>query len=172
MPYFTHHFEAVIALHPVGRYNYTVVYLPESIAHELPFSESPRLRVEADLSGVSVKGAWQPAMGRWYLMLPKRPLKEAELKVGSRVEVSFRLLPQDQVDLPVELDEVLKLQPKLLEAWIPLSAGKQRALSHMVGSAKLASTRSARLEQVKNVLLGKAPPPWIKSRQRTPPSDA
>jgi hypothetical protein len=64
MAYFTHHFDAEIALHPVGKYNYTVVYLPASIAAELPFESSARLRVEADLSGVQVKGAWQPASGR------------------------------------------------------------------------------------------------------------
>jgi antitoxin component of MazEF toxin-antitoxin module len=172
MAYFTHQFDAEIALHPVGTYNYTVVYLPASIASELPFESSPRLRVEADLSGVQVKGAWQPASGRWYLMLPKKPLKDADLKIGSRVEVSFRLLPQDQVDLPAELAQLLQAMPKAQIAWKALSAGKQRALAHLVGSAKLAQTRSARLKQVQDVLLGLAPPPWIKSRQRTVRGDA
>lgn len=172
MPYFTHHFDTEIALHPVGTYNYTVVYLPGEIAAELPFESNPRLRVEADLSGVPVKGAWQPASGRWYLMLPKKPLKDADLKVGSRVEVSFRLLPQDQVDVPAEITQLLAAVPKAKAAWNELSAGKQRALAHLVGSAKLLQTRTARLKQVQEVLLGIAQPPWIKSRSRTVRGDA
>jgi hypothetical protein len=172
MPYFSHHFDATISLHPVGSYNYTVVYLPAEIASELPFEMSPRLRVEADISGVTVKGAWQPASGRWYLMLPKRPLKDAELKIGSRVEVSFRLLPQDQVDVPSELAELLDAKPKIQKAWKALSAGKQRALAHMIGSAKLPQTRLVRLEQVQEVLLGKTAPPWEKSRRQTVRGDA
>ncbi len=166
MPYFTHHFETVIALHPVGLYNYTVVFLPDAIAAELPFDISSRLRVEADLSGVPVKGAWQPSSRRWYLMLPKKPLKDADLKVGSPVEVSFRLLPQDQVDVPPELAQLLNAVPKAQAAWSELSAGKQRGLAHLVASAKLAPTRLDRVQQVQDVLLGKAPLPWFKSRER------
>jgi uncharacterized protein YdeI (YjbR/CyaY-like superfamily) len=81
-------------------------------------------------------------------MLPKKPLKDADLKVGSRVEVPFRLLPQDQVDVPVELAQLLVRVPEAQSAWNELSAGKQRALAHMVASAKLAQTRSVRLKQV------------------------
>jgi uncharacterized protein YdeI (YjbR/CyaY-like superfamily) len=100
-------------------------------------------------------------------MLPKKPLKDADLKIGSRVEVSFRLLPQDQVDLPDELEQWLRTKPKDRNAWKALSAGKQRALAHLVASAKLPQTRAARLKQVQDVVHGLAPPPWIKGRQRT-----
>ena len=160
LSYFTHHFETVIALHPVGTYNYTVVYLPRLISAELPFHISPRLRIEADISGVPVKGAWQPAFGQWYLMLPMKPLKEAKLRIGSHVEVAFRLLPQDEVDTPVEIQTLVASSKGASKCWNNLSAGKQRAMAHMVSSAKRPETRGARLENVRKVLLGLAPAPW------------
>jgi hypothetical protein len=166
MPYFSHHFDAVIERHPVGAYDYTVVFLPAEIAAELPFAESSRLRMEADVSGLQVKAAWQPASGRWYVMLPKGPLKEAGLAVGSHVEVSFRLVPQDHVDVPPELVDRLASEPTMQAAWQALTAGKQRAFAHMVGGAKMASTRAARVDAVQAMLLGDAPLPWIMSKRR------
>jgi hypothetical protein len=160
MSYFTHHFETAVALHPVGTYNYTVVYLPPDIAATLPFSQAPRLRTEADVAGVPVKGAWQPSGGRWYLMLPKAPLRRAGLRIGSVVEVAFRLSPQDEVDLPAELAELLASQRLVSEAWQKLTAGKQRGLAYMVSSAKKPETRAAHLAQVQGIVLGELPEPW------------
>lgn len=156
--------EAAIARHPVGKYHYTVVYLPPTIASALPFAESARLRIEADVSGIPVKGAWQPARGRWYLMLPKQPLRQAGLSVGSPVEVAFRLLPQDEVEVPPELEELLRTDRTMRQAWTRLSAGKQRGLAHMIDSAKRPDTRRARLEQVRRVVLGLEPEPWNRKR--------
>jgi hypothetical protein len=158
--YFTHQFDTRIARHAVGTYSYTVVYLDPSLIGELPLDQHARLRVEADVSGVPVKGAWQPAKGQWYLMLPKAPLKAAGLAIGSAVEVSFRVLPQDDVDVPEELAALLAKKAKVRKGWEQLSAGKQRGLAHMVASAKRAETRAARVAQVEAVLLGKAPLPW------------
>jgi hypothetical protein len=160
MGYFTHHFEATVALHPVGSYHYTVVYLPPDIAAELPFAQSSRLRIEADIAGVAVKGAWQPSNGRWFLMLPKSPMRKAGIAVGARVEVAFRLAPQDEVDLPDELRQLLRADPAVQAAWQQLTPGKQRGLAYMVSSAKRAETRCARLEQVRGVVLGVLPEPW------------
>jgi hypothetical protein len=162
MAYFTHRFEATVSLHPVGTYNYTVVYLDAALAASLPFNESPRLRIEADISGVPVKGAWQPSGGRWYLMLPKSPLKMAGIGIGDGVEVAFKLLPQDEVDIPPELAAALKANRQAREAWAALSSGKQRGLAYMIASAKRPETKSARVKQVSAVLLGAVPPPWVR----------
>jgi hypothetical protein len=166
MAYFEHRFDTVIRLHPVGTYSYTVVYLDPKLVPLLPFHEAARLRIEADVSGVPVKGAWQPAGGRWYLMLPKGPLRQAGLKVGAEVEVSFRLLSQDQVDIPPELAGLLKADPALRKAWNAISAGKQRGLAHMIASAKKAETRAARLQQVRGIVLGELPEPWKRAAGR------
>ena len=166
MPYFTHRFDTVIALHDVGRYHYTVVHLPAEIAAELPFETSARLRVEADISGLPVKGAWQPSGGGWYLMLPRMPLRKAGLAVGSAVEVAFRLLAQDDVDLPAELTALLRDEPAVQAAWKALTPGKQRGLAHMVASARKPETRQARLQQVRGVVLGELPEPWKHGKAR------
>lgn len=160
MPYFEHVFETRIARHAVGTYHYTVVYLDPSLHAVLPLDRHARLRIEADVSGLPVKGAWQPARGRWYLMLPKDGLKAADLRIGSSVEVSFRVLPQDDVDIPDELAALLSAKSRVRKAWERLSPGKQRGLAHMVASAKRAETRAARVEKVEAVLLGKEPLPW------------
>jgi Bacteriocin-protection, YdeI or OmpD-Associated/Domain of unknown function (DUF1905) len=162
MPYFDHHFETRIAKHPVGASHYTVVYLDPVIAPALPFAEHARLRIEADIAGIPVKGAWQPARGRWYLMLPKPALKAAGLRIGSVVEVAFKVIAQDDVDVPPELAALLGTKVRVRKAWDTLSAGKQRGLSHMVASAKRAETKAARVAQVEAVLLGKAPLPWLR----------
>lgn len=160
MAYFTHRFETTVSLHPVGPYHYTVVYLEPALQDSLPLKKSPRLRVEADVSGVAVKGAWQPSGGRWYLMLPKAPLKRAGIGIGTAVEVAFKVVPQDDVEVPPELSAALRTNRKAREAWAKLSAGTQRGLAHLIASAKRAETKSARVERVIAVLLGEAALPW------------
>lgn len=162
MAYFTHRFEATVSLHPVGTYNYTVVYLDAELHDSLPLKEHPRLRIEADISGVPVKGAWQPSGGRWYLMLPKGPIRQAGIAIGTVVEVAFKVLAQDDVDIPPELSAALQIKPKARKTWSALSAGKQRGLAYMVASAKRPETRQARVQQVIAVLLGEAPLPWVR----------
>jgi hypothetical protein len=163
LTYFEHTFETRIARHSVGTYRYTVVYLDSALHAVLPLDRHARLRVEADIGGLPVKGAWQPAKGRWYLMLPKDGLKRAGLVVGASVEVAFRVLPQDEVEIPPPLAELLQAMPRVRTAWRQLSPGKQRGLAHMVASAKRAHTQTARLAKVEAILLGEEPPPW--SRQ-------
>ena len=164
MPWFTYRFETTICRHPVGRYYYTVVYLDPSLHEALPLDQHPRLRIEADVAGIPVKGAWQPARGRWYLMLPKSPLRQAGLRVGSDVEVAFRMLPQDHVEVPAELAVLVKSGPSLQKAWLALTAGQQRGLSHWVSSAKKPDTRATRIAQIRLILCGKAPLPWVRHK--------
>jgi Bacteriocin-protection, YdeI or OmpD-Associated len=162
MAYFTHRFETVVARHPVGRVSYTVVYLEATLEASLPLVAHPRLRIEADISGIALKGAWQPAQGRWYLMLPKAALKLAELRIGSRVEVAFRVIAQDDVDVPEELAIRLASTKRLRTAWSTHTPGTQRGLAHYIASAKRAETRAARLAQVEAAIMGTAPLPWAR----------
>lgn len=164
MGWFTHHFETPITRHPVGTSAYTVVYLDPALHDSLPLQQHPRLRIEADVGGVPVKGAWQPARGRWYLMLPKRRLKEAGLAVGDTVEVAFRVIAQDDVDIPEELARRLSQVQRLRTAWERQTPGTQRGLAHFIESAKRAETRAARLSQVESALLGIAALPWAGRR--------
>lgn len=56
----SHHFATRIHRHAVGTYHRTVVYRAASMHGELPLDAQVRLHVEADISGVPVKGASQP----------------------------------------------------------------------------------------------------------------
>ena len=166
MAYFTHRFETTIRRHAVGSYHYTVVYLPDDIARTMPFAEHPRLRIEADVSGVPVKGAWQPAKGVWYLMLPKAGLKAVGLAIGDEVDVAFRVIAQDDVDVPEELAAALAKSAKRRKAWEAHTAGTRRGLAHFVESAKRAATRAARLEAALAALYGTAELPWARRDAR------
>jgi len=164
MGWFTHRFETSIARHPVGTSHYTVVYLDPALHDSLPLSEHPRLRIEADVGGVPVKGAWQSARGRWYLMLPRRRLKEAGLAIGDTVDVAFRVIAQDDVEIPEELARRLSQVQRLRTAWARQTPGTQRGLAHFIESARRAETRAARLSLVEKALLGTAPLPWAGRR--------
>lgn len=170
MAYFTHRFETKIARHCVGTMAYTVVLLDPTLQDTLPLREFPRLRVEADVAGVAIKGAWQPAKGIWYLMLPKAPLKQAGLSIGDSVEVAFRVVAQDDVDVPMELADRLASDGRLRLAWAELTPGAQRGLAHFVSSAKRIETRTVRLERVEAALLGTAPLPWSRTERRNIPA--
>jgi hypothetical protein len=160
LAFFTHHFETTITRHSVGTMRYTVVLLDPAFHDELPLREHPRLRIEADVGGVPVKGAWQPAKGVWYLMLPKAPLKAAGLTIGDRVDVAFRVIAQDDVDIPAELAQRLATVRRLRTSWDALTPGARRGLAHFLESARRAETRADRLQKIEAALQGTAPMPW------------
>ncbi len=162
MAFFTHVFETVVARRPVGTSFYAVVYLDASLQASLPLREHPRLRIEADIGGIPLKGAWQPAKGQWYLMLPRAALKHSGLRIGSRVEVAFTVIAQDDVDVPEELAARLASLTRLRTAWATHTPGTQRGLAHFIASARRAETRAARLAQVEAAIVGTAPLPWAR----------
>jgi hypothetical protein len=137
--------------------HYTVVWLPEKVAAELPLDVHPRLRVHAVVGEVPVDGAFQPSGGRWYLMLSKPLLKQAALRLGDRTEVRFSLADPDAVDVPDALQAALSGRKKAAKAFAALSAGKKRALCHHVASAKRAPTQQRRVDDVISVLTGGRP---------------
>ena len=52
MDFFPYGFETRIAHHDLGAYRYTVVWLDEEIATELPFEGQPRLRIAGEVAEV------------------------------------------------------------------------------------------------------------------------
>jgi hypothetical protein len=101
--YFPHAFTGPIEHHDLGTYRYTVLWLPEDIAAQLPLAEHPRLRISGELNDAPCQGAWQPSRGRWYLMLGKPLLKTTGLSVGCLAELRFRVEPQDELEVPTLL---------------------------------------------------------------------
>ena len=152
---YPHSFEGCVETHDVGseRYVYTVCWIPDEVARELPLEENPRLRVEGEINDVPFAGALHPVRGRWYVLLSKAFLKEALPEGGSELEVRFRVADQDAVDVPDELADLLEVRPTARAAWEALTPGKRRFLAHPVASAKRPDTRRRRAEKVVEQLL-------------------
>lgn len=158
MDFYPHAFTGRIERHALGTMVYTVVFLPDDLAAELPFDAHPRLRMSGEINDAPVAGAWQPVRGRWYLMLNKTTLRAIEAAVGDEVEVRFRIEPQDAVDAPDDLLAAIAREPAAAATWSKMTAGQRRGSSHMVNSAKTAETRRRRILAVVEALAAGAPP--------------
>jgi len=141
-------FDAPIEYHDFGRMGYTVVYLPEKIKKNLPFKQYPRLRVNADILGYPIDGAFQPEHGKIYLIVSKAILKEIGVKLGEQVTVQFTVADQNAVSVPIELEAALKQDKVALKVWDSLTPGKQRAFCHSVATAKTKPTIEKRVRTV------------------------
>lgn len=145
MSFFAHEFETTVQHHEVGKYVYTVVFLPPEIAAQLPFDKHSRLRMRGEINDHPIEAAWQPVRGRYYVMLSKPLLKAAELAVGMRATIRFSLVDQNAVELPADIQHIIENNQKFGAHWIGLSAGKQRGFMHWVGEARTTQTRTKRI---------------------------
>jgi len=148
MFHFPYQFEATVEPHDLGTYRYTVVFLSQELVAELPFAQTPRLRISGEINDHPMTGAWQPSRGRWYLMLSKPLLKATGLEIGMTAEVRFRLEPQDEVEIPASLVAALGGHAAAEARFEGLTPGKQRALAHRVMSAKTPATEARRVAEV------------------------
>ncbi len=159
-------FETKIEKQDFGTFAFTAIKLDPRLHEILPLKEFPRLRVEVDLNGVVFKGSWQPSGGQWYLIVARPKLKKAGLELGSPVKVAFRVIPQDDVDVPEELARELEVDTSAAEAWEALSPGKRRGLAYLISEPKTPKTRGVRLAKVLAMLHGDEPLPWDRMKQK------
>ncbi|WP_421724719.1 YdeI/OmpD-associated family protein [Bauldia sp.] len=148
MSYYPFSFEAEIVRHNVGRYRYTVVFLPDAMVADMPFDRHARPRISGEVADVPFSGAWQPVRGRWYLMLSKPLLRDAGIVIGDTVEVRFRLEDQGSVAVPAILEDAVAGDRALQDIWATTTAGQKRGFAHHIGSAKTEPTRRKRLDEV------------------------
>ena len=109
---YPYQFTSKIEMRGEGKMAAAVVYLPKKLQQKLPLKEQPRLRVEAEINGFRHNGAFQPAKGRWYLMLSRKVLKLCHLSVGDRATIDFEIADQEAIDVPNEL--LFALEAKVL----------------------------------------------------------
>ena len=149
-------FEGRIAYHDVGseKYAYTVVFLPDDLAAELPLKEYPRLRVTGEVRDYSIEASLTPVRGRWYILLSKKLLHAIGASVGDEVEVRFEIGDQDAVDVPASLKDALARNRKMRALWDKQTPGKQRGLAYRVAAAKTAATQEKRIAEVFGILKG------------------
>jgi hypothetical protein len=148
MAYFDHVFDARISRHMVGTLAYTVVFLDPSIEIDAPDAPRRPIRADLEVAGIPFRAAWQSSKGRRYVMLSKKLLRDAGAKLGDRVEVAFRIVGDDDVQVPDELATAIARSKRLTKAWESLTPGRQRGLTHLVHSAKTAPTRAKRVARV------------------------
>jgi hypothetical protein len=155
MTAYPHSFETRVARHDVGTYRYTVVFLPAALAASL--GVQGRVRFSGEINDVPLSGAWQPVRGRWFAMLSKTLLRDADARLGSTVTIRFRLEEADAVEIPEPLRIVLSSNSAARAAWRGLRPGQQRGLAHRIASAKQAETVSRRVAEVTRLLLAGGP---------------
>lgn len=164
MSTYPYEFEGPLERHGVGRSRviwYRVLFLPDRLARSLPFDRHPRLRVRGEIADVPVSGAWLPTGdGRRYFLVSPAVCRAAQIGLGTRVEMRFRIDDPTRVDLPDELSAALERDRAAADAWRTLTPGTQRGLAHLVASARTAETRSRRLAAVlEEVVAARAPTP-------------
>ncbi len=157
MSYFDYSFEAPISTHDVGssRYRYTVIWLDEDVARDLPLNAHPKLRIIGEINDVPFRSALTPVRGRWYVLVSKTQLREMDARVGDPVEVRFSIDDQDAVDVPEALSAALKSNAPMAKLWADLTPGKQRGLAYRVASAKTEATQKKRVAEVFDIITGK-----------------
>lgn len=149
-------FEGRIVYHDVGseKYAYTVVFLPDELAAELPLKEYPRLRIAGEVQDHPIDASLTPVRGRWYILLSKKLLRAIGASIDDEVEVRFEIADQDAVEVPPALTAALKRNKRMRALWEKQTPGKQRGLAYRVASAKTAATQEKRIAEVFGILKG------------------
>lgn len=124
----------------------TAIFLPEEIIEQLP---KGRVRVKGTFSGALFSLAVQHLKdGARYFAVSAPLRKAAGIKPGDKVEVTFKLVDPDKIDIPEELKAVLAQDDLAMKAWKKLSTGYQRSLIHYVTSVKNVDSRIKRSLQL------------------------
>jgi antitoxin component of MazEF toxin-antitoxin module len=155
--YFPHEIESLVERRVHGPWSFLVVYLPAALEQQLTCEHGTKLRVEAELLEHGWQGAWQPSRAGRYLKLPPELVRSAGLAPGDRVELHFRVVPEETLIVPEELASALDGATR--SAWEQLTAGHRRGLCHRVANARQAATRLARVREVLDFLQARGPDP-------------
>jgi len=132
-----------------------VLFLPPELEALLPFDAHPRLRVQGEMAGVPVAGAFMPTGdGRRYVIVPPVVRKRAGVDIGDTIEMRFAVDDQDRVVIPEPLARELARDEDLRAAWERLSPGRRRGLVHPIHAARTAPTRDKRLREAIEVMRG------------------
>lgn len=167
-PAWTHSFEGPIEVIDYGRMVYWAVFLPKALASLPAFASGRPVRMRGRVggaTGVDVALAWQRKNGRRYILLSKAIAKKIGASAGSRVQVAFDLVEDEEVVVPDEIEEAMRQEADWRALWAKLTPGQRRAASHRVSSAKGESIRADRAIRIfRDLEEGRTPGP---PRRRT-----
>ena len=120
----------------------TAIYLPEKVIKQLP---QGRVRVKGTFNGVPFALAVLHLKdGSRFFSVNASLRRAAQLRVGDRVHVHFKIVDPDKLDIPEELEAVLEQDDQARKAWDELTSGYQRSLIHYVTSVKNVDSRIKR----------------------------
>lgn len=120
----------------------TVIELPVEVVSQLP---PGRIRVEGKMNSVSFNLAIQNKKnGPKYISVSQAMRREAKVKPGEKVNVSFHIADPDKLDLPEEMQAVLAQDDEGAKKWNRLTVGLQRSLVHYINSSKNIDVRIER----------------------------
>lgn len=125
-----------------GTFLNTVIYLPENIVKALP---KGRVRTKGTINGAAFALAPQYKKdGARFFSVSAALRKAAKIKEGDAVEVKFRIVDSDIVDMPEELEAVLEQDEQGRKVWNTFTKGMQRSLILYVTSVKNVDSRIKR----------------------------
>lgn len=133
----------------------SVIFVPRNVVSQLP---GGRVRVKGTFNGAPFALAVQHMKdGSRYFSVGAPLRRAARIQPGDKVNVIFKIVDPDKVDIPEELGAVLEQDPDARVAWNNLTTGYQRSLIHYVTSVKNIDSRIDRslklLERAKAGLL-------------------
>ena len=91
--------------------------------------------------------------GRWFVMVSKEKLKQAQTALGGWVHVDFRVDDSKYgMAVPPDLQEMLDDDPEFLQRFDAMLPGKRRNAIHQIASAKTDATIAKRILKLMNEL--------------------
>ena len=128
--------------------NYGII-IPQEILVSLP--EAKRYRVKGFINKTPFSLAINSLKGGFKYFAVGTPLRKAcKIRQGEEVEVTFRLVDPNIVDLPEELIEVLAQDEEGNKIWQTFKPGMQRSLAYYVYSVKNTESRIKRALELIN----------------------
>lgn len=125
-----------------GKFISTVIFLPPEIVEALP---EGRLRMKGTFNGAPVAlGVQNMKGGRKYFSVSAPLRKAAGVRAGDMVDVRFKLVDPDELEVPEELAAVLEQDTAGKGAWDTLTRGYQRSIIHYITSVKNIDSRIKR----------------------------
>lgn len=136
-----------------GNFISTVIYLPKDIIDMLP---KGRIRTKGTVNGADFALAPQYKNdGSRFFTVSSGLRKAAKIKAGDKVDVIFRIVDKDEIEMPEELKAVLSQDEKAKSVWKELTSGRQRDVIIYVTSVKNTDSRISRaLQSIEKVKAG------------------
>jgi len=122
------------------------IFLPKKIITALP---KGRVRVKGTFNQTPFAlGVQYKKDGGRFFVVSLVLRKAAKIKMGDPVDVKFKLVDPEKVELPEELEAVLEQDEDGATAWKTITPGTQRGIIHYITSTKNIDLRIKRSIQM------------------------